>query len=176
MLKRAPRYDCQQRLIGDGVVVDVSKKCGKDADYQVGVEDLRQWEERHQRQLVDVILLLRTGYSRHWPRRAEYLGTEKIGADAVSQLHFPGLAPEAAVWLVEHRAVKAVGIDTASIDYGQSRRFQSHITLFERNIPALENVAHLDRLPETGFTVVALPMKIGGGTGAPLRIVAILPD
>jgi kynurenine formamidase len=70
--------------------------------------------------------------------------------------------------------VRAVGIDTASIDYGQSTHFQSHVALFERNIPALENVAHLDQLPETGFIVVALPMKIRGGSGGPVRIVAAL--
>ena len=96
-------------------------------------------------------------------------------AQAVAKLHFPGLHPEAATWLVQNRSVKAVGIDTASIDFGQSTHFQSHIRLFEKNIPALENVANLDQLPETGFTVLALPMKIGGGSGGPVRIVAIVP-
>ena len=93
----------------------------------------------------------------------------------MGQLHFPGLSPEAAQWLVEHRRILAIGIDTASIDPGQSRRFQSHVTLFEHDIPALENVANLDRLPEAGFTVIALPIKIAGGTGGPARIVAIVP-
>jgi kynurenine formamidase len=92
----------------------------------------------------------------------------------VAKLHFPGLHPEAARWLGQHRTVKAVGIDTASIDFGQSTHFQSHVTLFEKNIPALENVANLEQLPETGFTVLALPMKIRGGSGGPVRIVALL--
>lgn len=165
-----------ERLIGDAVVVDVAEKCAADRDYEIGVADLNAWEEQHQRQLVDVIVLLRTGYSRHWPDRIKYLGTDERGSDAVAKLHFPGLAPEAARWLVEHRAVKAVGIDTASIDYGQSQLFGSHVTLFASDVPVFENVANLDQLPPQRFTVIALPMKIRGGSGGPLRIVAIVPE
>jgi len=165
-----------ERLIGEAAVIDVSAQCEAERDYLVNVADLRAWEEQQGRQLIDVIVLLRTGYSRHWPDREKYLGTRGYGAEAVAQLHFPGLAPEAARWLVEHRAPKAVGIDTASIDYGQSTHFQSHVTLFEKNVPVLENVANLDRLPSRGAHVVALPMKIAGGSGGPLRIIAVLPQ
>jgi kynurenine formamidase len=162
-----------ERLIGEAALVDVSKQCEQDPDYQTGIANLREWEERHERQLIDVILLLRTGFGRRWPNRKAYLGTDAVGATAVAELHFPGLDPDAANWLAEHRNVKAVGIDTASIDYGQSSRFQSHVRLFKHNIPVFENVANLDDLPESGFTVIALPMKIGGGSGGPLRIVAL---
>lgn len=164
-----------ERLMGEAVVVDVTEACANDRDYEVSVADLRRWEERHGRQLVDVIVLLRTGHGRHWKNRARYLGTEKTGPEAVADLHFPGLSPTAARWLVDHRAIKSIGIDTPSVDYGQSRQFESHVTLFERNVPAFENVANLDRLPEVGFSAVALPMKIGGGSGGPLRIIALLP-
>jgi len=165
-----------ERLIGEAVVVDISKACDENSDYQVDVADLRRWETDHKRQLVEVIVLLRTGFGQHWDNRLRYLGTEKTGPEAVADLHFPGLAPSAARWLVDHRAVKAVGIDTPSVDYGQSTQFESHVTLFERNVPAFENVASLDKLPSEGSTVIALPMKIGGGSGAPLRIIAILPE
>jgi kynurenine formamidase len=163
-----------EQLVGEGVVVDVSQKCADNPDYEIGVADLRGWEEKHRRQLVDVIVLLRTGYGSRWPDHQRYLGTEATGPGAIQKLHFPGLGPDAARWLVEQRHVKAVGIDTASIDYGQSTHFQSHVRLFEHNIPALENVARLDELPEQGFVVVALPMQIAGGTGAPLRIIAAI--
>lgn len=163
------------RLIGEAAVIDVKDACADDPDYLVGIRDLRRWETSHQRQLVDVIVLIRTGYSRHWGDRKRYLGTDQVGPPAVADLHFPGLAPEAARWLVEHRSIKAIGIDTASIDHGQSQRFQSHVTLFQHNVPAFENVANLDALPTQGAKVIALPMKIGQGSGAPLRIIAILP-
>ncbi len=163
------------RLVGATAVIDVTKSCEENRDYQVRVANLRRWETQHGRQLIDVIVLLRTGHGRHWHDRERYLGTNKTGPEAVTDLHFPGLDPLAAKWLVEQRSIKAIGIDTPSIDYGQSSRFQSHVTLFSHDVPAFENVAHLEKLPELGATVIALPMKIGGGSGAPLRLMAILP-
>jgi len=96
------------------------------------------------------------------------------GDSAVPLLHFPGLHPDAARWIVKNRKIKSIGLDTPSIDYGQSKDFQSHVALYAENIPAFENVANLDQLPPVGFTVIALPMKIAGGSGGPLRIVAVL--
>ncbi len=121
-------------------------------------------------------MLLYTGFGRYWSDREGYLGTALRGPAAVAKLRFPGLAPEAAIWLAEEREIDAIGLDTPSIDRGRSRSFESHRTLFAHDIPAFENVANLDRLPATGAFIVALPMKIEGGSGGPLRIVAVLPD
>jgi kynurenine formamidase len=164
-----------EQLMGPAIVVDVSAKCAADRDYQVAAADLQAWEKRHGRIPKGAIVLLRTGFGKFWPDRVRYMGTDERGAAAVAKLHFPGLHPDAAKWLVTNRAVHAVGLDTPSIDYGQSTLFQSHVTLFEANVPAFENVANLDRLPEKGATVIALPMKIKGGSGGPLRIVAFVP-
>ncbi|HEV2859447.1 MAG TPA: cyclase family protein [Pyrinomonadaceae bacterium] len=163
-----------EQLMGAGVVVDVSERCARDADYQVSADDFAAWEREHGRLPDGSILLLRTGFGRRWPDRRSYMGTDERGPEAVAKLHFPGLHPEAARWLVRERRVKAVGLDTPSIDYGQSKLFESHRALFERNIPAFENLANLDQLPIKGFHVVALPMKIKGGSGGPLRAVAIV--
>jgi kynurenine formamidase len=165
-----------ERLLGTAVVIDVTGAAGASADYQVSVADLQAWEQQHGRIPDDSIVLLRTGYASRWPDAARYLGTAERGDAAVAKLHFPGLHPEAAKWIVSNRPIKAIGIDTASIDYGQSTLYETHRILYERNIPAFENVAALDRLPATGAAVVALPMKIAGGSGAPLRIIAILPQ
>lgn len=163
------------RFLGPAVIVDVAGQSERDADYQVTVEDLQR-AEREEGEIPDgAIVLIRTGFSKRWPDAAQYLGTAERGADAVQDLHFPGLHPDAARWLVANRTIKAVGIDTASIDFGQSMAYESHRVLFERNIPAFENLTALERLPFRGAFVVALPMKIGGGSGAPLRAVAILP-
>ena len=162
-----------QRFFGPAVVVDVTKESEKSADYQVTVDDLIRAESQGPI-TSDSIVLLRTDFSRRWPDAARYLGTAERGAGAVPKLHFPGLHPDAAKWLVA-KGVKAVGLDTASIDFGQSQLFESHRILYEANIPAFENLAALDRLPARGAFIVALPMKIAEGTGAPLRAVAILP-
>jgi len=161
-----------EQLIGLGVIVDVSAKCEGDRDYQVRADDFRTWEEEHGRLPEGAIVLLRTGWGDRWTDREGYLGTALTGPEAVPELHFPGLHPDAARWLVEERSIKAIGLDTPSIDHGQSELLESHVILFEANVPAFENVAHLDRLPAKGFVVAALPMKIRGGTGGPLRIAA----
>lgn len=160
-------------LIGPAAVVDVSDRA--DADYRVGVDDLMRWEVDHGRLPDGAILLLRTGWSARWDDPDAYLGTSMRGAEAVPELHFPGLDPAAAQWLVESRDVVAVGIDTPSVDYGQSSDFRTHVILYGRNVSGFENVASLEALPPTGSFVVALPMKIEGGSGGPLRIVAFVP-
>lgn len=161
------------RLIGPVAVVDVSGKAHP--DYQVSVEDLLDWERRHGELPDGVVLLLRTGWGERWPDPLRYLGTDEKGEEAVAELHFPGLAPEAARWIVENRNIASLGIDTPSIDYGQSSDFMTHRILYAEGIAGFENLAHLDELPEWGSYVVALPMKIRGGSGGPLRAVAFIP-
>ncbi len=162
------------QLIGAGIVVDVTRQCETNPDYRVTTDDILGWEKKNGRMPNGVILLLRTGFGRFYPDRRRYLGTEERGAGAVAKLHFPGLHPDAARWLTANRSIKAIGLDTASIDYGQSTLFESHRILFEKNIPAFENVANLHQLPARRFSIIALPMKIKGGSGGPLRIVAIV--
>ena len=164
------------RLMGDAIVVDVTAACATQPDYRVTTDDFTAWERTNGQIPDGAIVLLRTGYARFWPDAATYLGTAEHGADAVAKLHFPGLHPDAAKWLAESRRIKAIGLDTASIDYGQSTLFESHRILYEHDIPAFENLAALDRVPVKGAVIVALPMKIKGGSGAPLRAVAIVPS
>ena len=163
-----------RNLIGPGIVIDVSSQCLENADYQITPEDILAWEEENGAIPDGTLVLFGTGYSSRWPDRQSYLGTAAMGPEAVAELHFPGIHPDAAQWLVENRNIAAAGIDTPSIDYGQSTLFESHRILYTENIPGFENVANLNQLPASGFTVIALPMKIRSGSGAPLRIVAVI--
>ncbi len=158
-------------LIGDAVVIDVSKKALANRDYLLAPEDLEAWEKDHTAIAAGTIVLIKTGYGQYYPNRKNYFGTALTGAEAIPELHFPGISEAAAKWLADH-GVKAVGIDTPSLDFGQSQNFTAHQVLMGANIPGFENVANLDKLPATGSFVVALPMKIGGGSGGPLRVVA----
>ena len=162
-------------LTGEAAVIDVSEKAMKDADYLITVNDIEAWEKTNGKLKDDIILFLRTGYGSLYPDAKKYLGTDERGVDAVAKLHFPAIHPDAAEWLVKNRKIKAVGLDVASVDYGQSKDFKTHQILYEQNIPGFENVANLDKLPAKGAFVIALPMKIKGGSGGPLRIVAIVP-
>lgn len=163
------------RLVGPAVVIDVTSQSSANPDHQITVADLEAAERQDGPIPSGAIVLLRTGFSRRWPDAATYLGTAERGDAAVARLHFPGLHPDAAKWLVANRSIRAIGIDTASIDYGQSTLYESHRTLFANEIPAFENLTSLERLPTRGAHVIALPMKIGGGSGAPLRAIAIVP-
>jgi kynurenine formamidase len=164
------------RLIGAAVVVDVAAQSAANADHQVSIADFTAWERSHGEMEPGLIVLIRTDFSKRWPDAQQYLGTAERGDAAVARLHFPGLDPMAATWLAEQRKVKAVGIDTASIDFGQSTGYESHRALYERNIPGFENLTALDQLPARGAMVYALPMKIKGGSGGPLRAIAVIRD
>jgi kynurenine formamidase len=162
------------RLTGMAVVIDVSEKALTNPDHLISISDIEAWEEKNGRMEDDVMILFRTGYGAFYPDREKYFGTAQMGNEAIPLLHFPGIDPAAAEWLVKNRKIKAVGIDTPSLDYGQSTDFMSHRLLLGENIPGFENLAKLDKLPAKGIYVVALPMKIAGGSGAPLRIIATL--
>ena len=152
-----------QQLIGPAIVIDVAAACAKNPDYLASPTDIAAWEKAHGAIPAGSIVLFRTGWSARWPDKKRYMGTDKAGD--VAGLHFPGISPAAAKALLDRR-IRAVGIDTASIDYGQSKDFLVHRTLYGAGVYGLENVADLEKLPATGATLIALPMKIAGGTGA----------
>ncbi len=162
------------RLIGPAVVVEVTAHVHP--DYQVQIADLEAWEQTHGLMPEGAHVLLRTGWGSRWPDKATFLGTEMTGPEAIQHLHFPGTSSEVARWLVTQRNIDAVGIDTPSIDYGQSTQFETHVILYEAGLIGYENIANLEQLPESGSFVVALPKKIAGGSGGPLRIVAFVPN
>lgn len=163
------------RLIGPACVIDVAAAARGDPDYLLGVADIEAWEARHGAIEAGCIVVLDTGFARYWPNRERYMGTALRGEEGVANLHFPGYSEDSAV-LLARRGVAAVGIDTPSIDYGQSKDFRVHRYLYERNVPGLENLANVDALPPKGAYVIALPMKIEGGSGAPLRVIAFVPE
>jgi kynurenine formamidase len=161
------------QLIAPAVVIDVTAQAAKDRDYRLTREDVLQFEKVNGAIARGTIVLLRTGWSRYWPNAKAYLGDDTPG-DA-SKLHFPSYGRDAAQWLVQTRQVAALGVDTASIDHGPAADFVVHQVAAAANVVGLENLTGLDRLPPRGAWVIALPMKIGGGSGAPLRVIALLP-
>lgn len=162
-----------ERLILPGIVIDVTAAAAADPDYLVTPADIMAWEESHGRVPEGAAVLIRTGWAARWPDALAYLGDDTPGE--TGNLHFPGISEAAARLLVEERAVGLLGIDTASVDYGQSTDFIVHQIGAAADLPNLENVADLSALPPIGFLLVALPMKIERGTGAPVRIVALIP-
>jgi kynurenine formamidase len=162
-----------ERFIGSAFVIDVSEKAKENPDYTLSVEDIAGFEAEHGQIPQGAIVLLRTGWSKRWPDRLAYFGDDTPG-DA-SNLHFPSYGVEAATFLIRKRRVGIIGVDTASIDPGTSRDFPVHRLAAANNVAGLENLADLDELPAVGATVIALAMKIAGGSGAPVRAIALVP-
>ncbi len=170
--KRSVDHLRARELVAPAVVIDISAQAKEDPDYRLTAYDVRAWEARNGKIKAGTFVLLRTGWSRKYPDRKLYFGDDRPGA--TDNLHFPSYGESAARLLVD-RGVGALGVDTASIDYGQSQDFIVHQIVNGADIPGLENLAALEQVPERGAWVVALPMKIANGSGAPLRMIAIVP-
>lgn len=162
-----------RQLVGPAAVIDIAAKAAKDSDYRLAVADVTAWEARNGRVPRGAIVVLRTGWGGRYPDRKRYLGDDRPGK--TTDLHFPSYGLEAARFLIEERGVGVIGVDTASIDYGPTTDFVVHRLAASKGVAGMENLANLDELPEAGAFLVALPMKIAGGSGGPLRVVAILP-
>lgn len=159
------------QLTGEAVVIDVSEKTLHNRDYLITINDITAWEKDHGEIKAATMVFFKTGYGQFYPDAEKYFGTAERGASAIPKLHFPGIDSTTAQWLVA-RKVKALGIDTPSIDFGQSKNFKTHQVLMGAGIPAFENVANIDALPVSGAYIIAMPMKIKNGSGGPLRLLA----
>lgn len=160
-------------LTAEGIVLDIRSQVGSNPDYSLQIEDIAQWERQHGAIPRDSIVFLLTGWGQYWPDPSRYLGS--LTPQDSTTLHFPGFSGEAVSFLMNHRAIYGIGIDTASIDHGQSTTFQAHQILGKANGFAIENVANLEQMPPQGALITALPMKIKGGTGGPVRVIALVP-
>jgi len=161
------------QLIAPAVVIDISAKAKTNADYRLSVADVQQFEKTNGAIAPGTIVLLRTDWSKRWPNKKTYMGDDRPGV--ATNLHFPSYGVDAAKLLINDRKVGAIGVDAASIDYGASKDFMVHQIAGAANVPGFENLTSLDQLPAKGAVILALPMKIEGGSGGPLRAVALIP-
>ncbi len=160
-----------KQLAGPGVVIDLSMKAEVDADAMLTVDEIKEWEAEHGRIPDGSIIFLNTGWGRFWGNPIRYQNR-----DARSQLHFPSFSGPAADFLIQKRKAIGIGVDNLSIDRGISKDFEVHHIVNKAGKFGLENVAHLDKLPPKGFSVIVAPIKIQSGTGGPARIWAILNE
>lgn len=159
-----------ERLFAPAVVIDVRSASMLNADYRVSLQDIEIWMERHGALPSGAVVFFRTGWAERWPSQEKYMNADSDGV-----LHFPGLSVGATAYLLDHAHPVGIGIDTASVDYGPSTDFPVHHLTRPAGVYHLENVANLDKLPASGFSVIALPLKLGGGSGAPVRVVGLVP-
>jgi kynurenine formamidase len=159
-----------ENLFGPAVVIDVRDEVAKNPDYRLTATRVEKWEAQHGRVPTGAMVLLYTGWGSRWPDQALVRNM-----DAKGVMHFPGYSVEAAKLLIE-RGARALGTDTMSIDYGPSQNFEVHRIDLPAGLFNLENVASLDRLPESGTFLIVAPIKLEGGSGGAVRIFALLPQ
>lgn len=156
-------------LFAPGVVIDITVQAEQDPDYMLSRDDVMRWEEEHGPVPRNAVVLTHTGWGRFWTNYDRYKNQDVLGT-----MHFPGVSAEAAQYLVDERDVRGIGIDTLSIDPGNSRDFPVHHVLNGARRYILENVARLENLPPRDFYLIVAPIKVETGTGGPTRIFAVM--
>ncbi len=156
-----------QELLVPAVVVNIARRAAADPDTVVTVADLRDHERRHGRIGDAAAVLMYSGWGSKVSDPHAYRGT---GSDGT--YHFPGFGADACEWLIRRRRVRALGVDTLSIDPGNSTTFETHKVLNGAERYGIENLANLHRLPPRGarISVGVLPFK--QGSGGPARVLA----
>jgi len=158
-----------QRLVAPLVVLDVRAQVARNSEYQLTAGDVARWEKAHGPVPAGAVVMAFTGWDSRWNSMKDYRN-----ADAKGVMHFPGFALETARLLVEVRHVVGLGIDTLSIDYGPSPDYPAHRLVLAQNVYQLENVTNLGAVPEVGATLVVGAAKLEGGSGGPVRLLALV--
>ena len=163
-----------QQLAGPGVVLDVRDKVATNPDYEVTIQDLEDWESRNGRIPYGFVVVMNSGWDKKYPNKTAVFGSNN-SLDS-STFHFPGFSPAACEWLVHNRNIHVIGVDTPSLDYGQSTDGLSHVIISKVNIVILENVAYLGTIPEAGIIIFFGAMKVYDGSGVPARVFALVSE
>jgi kynurenine formamidase len=161
------------KFVGPACVIDVMAEVARDPDFLLTVARVEMWEGEHGRIPAGAWVLVRSGWSQKTGREA-FLG---IGPDGLA--HSPGFEPTCSRWLATERDILGVGVETVGTDAGLAGGFEppfpSHTFMHGNGRFGLTSLQHLDQLPPTGALVIAAPLKIVGGSGSPLRVLAITP-
>jgi kynurenine formamidase len=159
-----------EELILPVAVIDIRERVEHDHDATVTADDVLAWEGRYGPLPERCALFALTGWARRVHDPAAYLN-----ADASGTLHFPGFSESVSEFLKEERpGVRAIGVDTASLDIGADSDFPAHVSWLPSGRYGLENLANLDRLPATGTVAMIGAPALAGGSGGPTRVLALV--
>ncbi len=149
-------------------VIDIRARAAQDADTLVTPDDIRQWISANGDIPQNACVAMNSGWS-------EKVDTDGFrNADAEGKQHYPGFHVEAAMMLMEETGAMSIASDTLSIDHGISADFATHYAWLPTGRFAIENLANLDNVPQSGATLVVGAPKFRGGTGGPARIFALV--
>ena len=156
-----------EQLVVPLAVVDVAAKAARDPDYQLSRADLAEWEASHGRLPDNACVAMNAGWAQH-------LGSRRFAGEHNGTMHFPGIGPDAAAWLITERRIAGLAVDTLSLDHGPSGDFRTHRLWLPSGRWGIENIAALDQVPPSGATLVVGLPKVKGASGGPARIFALV--
>jgi kynurenine formamidase len=157
-----------EQLVVPLAVIDVSAKAARNADYQLSPQDLAEWEAGNGRLPDNCCVAMNSGWAQHAASAAKFTGKDS------GVMHFPGIHPDAAEWLIKERRVAGLAVDTLSLDHGPSRDFSTHALWLPSGRWGIENIANLDKVPAAGATLVVGVAKVKDATGGPARVFALI--
>ncbi len=158
-----------ERLVRPLAVLNVRAQAMQNPDYAVSVQDVADWERQHGEIPEGAVVMAYTGWEEYWGSQTRYRNQQSDGLT-----HYPGFALETAEFLVKTRHVVGLGIDTMNVDIGVSTTYPVHQFTSRAGVYHLENVAGLGRVPGAGATIVVAPLKLEAGSGAPVRLLALV--
>lgn len=156
--------------ISPACVIDVCRQVAQKPDYQLSVADLADWEDQYGKLPARALVLCCTGWDQYWKNEQQYRNADLSGV-----MHFPGFS-KAAVNELLKSDITGIGIDTFSLDPGNSVDYAVHHLLLGAGKYQIENLTNLASLPAVGAWVLALPIKVSDGPEAPARVVAWCPN
>ncbi|MGE5660251.1 MAG: cyclase family protein [Actinomycetota bacterium] len=164
--------DCYspQSLVVPAVVLDLRDRVAVNADYALRIADIEAWENQYGMIPPGCLVILFTGWQANWENSQAFFNADDLG-----QLHFPGCGAAAIQFLLEERQIAGLGIDTHGVEPGIDSSFCVNKLVLSKSGIILENLANLDRLPATGATLVIGILRLKGGSGSPVSVLAFIP-
>jgi kynurenine formamidase len=156
-----------EELLVPIAVVDISDRAEREPDTMVTVDDLRRYERRHGRIPKGALVCMDSG----WAAKVDDPLAFKGGA-AFPNYHFPGFSLDAAMFLAERRDVTGIGVDTISLDPGNSSTFPVHVNFLATDRYGLEGMNNLDKIPPRGAVAYVGLIPWEEGSGGPCRVIA----
>lgn len=154
-------------LVAPIVVIDITDKALEDPNATVTPQDLIAYERRYGRIPRRALVCMNSG----WAGKVAD-GDAFRGGAGFPDLNFPGFSSDATDWLVAKRDPVGIGVDTMSLDPGNSADFAVHNTFLATDRYGIESMANLDRIPPRGARAVVGPVPWEDGSGAPCRVIA----
>lgn len=158
-----------ESLIVPAIVIDICDKVKDNYDYIVTISDIKYWENQYGKIPLGSMVLIYTGWENKWHDKTAFFNIDELG-----EMHFPGMGKDATEFLIQHRKIAGIGIDTHGIDTAQDKSFISNYLVLTQPRIVLENLTNLSQLPPKGTTLIIGVLRLENGSGSPVGVIGLV--